>query len=166
MSTDQQAGPGPSYERRALSTRGYIVAGVVPVLIAAGLFGLVAWNYDGSDIQGEAAPLLVLSWKPGQEAGSDPIAGVLEQDDAGCPVLTTAGESLAVVWPAGYSARVSPGGTLTVFDPADEAVVRADQELRATGTVAAAGDLPIAGKPCAPTDGQVAEIQSEVQVVG
>ena len=164
--TDQQPGPDASYGRNALSTRGYVLAGLIPVLIAAALFSLVVWNYDDSDIQGETAPLLVSSWKPGQNAGSDQILGVLAQDDDGCPVLTSGTESLPVLWPAGYSARVSPGGTLTVYDPSDQAVARADQEVRAVGSVVDAADAPIAGRPCAPTEGRVAEIQSEVQVVG
>lgn len=166
MATDQQAGPDPTYGRRALSTRGYVLAGLVPVLIAAALFGLVVWNYDDSDIQGSSAPLLVSSWRPGQPSGSEQIAGVLTADDDGCPVLTTSDGTVSVVWPAGYSARVSAGGTLTVYDPDAKPVVREEQELRATGSLVEVAGTPLAGRPCAPDSGHVAEVQSAVQVLG
>lgn len=161
----QRPGPDPSFGRRALSTRGYVVVGVVPVLLAALLYALVVWNYEESDVQGAAAPLLASSWRTGQPAGSDQIAGVLARDAEGCPVLVSADGELAVVWPAGFSARVSPGGTLTVYDPADDAVVRVDQELRATGTMIEAAGSPYVGRPCAPASGPVAEIQSKVDVL-
>jgi len=164
--TESPAGPDASYGRRALSTRGYVAAAVIPLLIAAGLFGLVVWNYDDTDIQGTTAPLLVSSFKPGQPAGSEQISGVLVKGDDDCPVLATADGEVSVVWPAGYAARVTAGGTLTVYDPGDEPVVRADQELRATGTLTDVAGSAYAGRPCAPADGQVAEIQSEVQVLG
>ena len=106
---DQPVGPDPSYGRRALSTRGYVAAVVVPIAIAAALFGLVVWNYDDSDVQGSTAPLLVSSWQPGQDDGGEQIAGVLEKGDRDCPVLTSADGTVAVAWPAGYSARVSAG---------------------------------------------------------
>lgn len=166
MSTDQQAGPDPTYGRQALSTRGYVLAGVVPVLIAAALFGIVVWNYDDTDVQGSTSPLLVSSWRPGQEVGGEQIAGVLEADDEGCPVLATADETLAVVWPAGYSARVSAGGTLTVYDPDAKPVVREEQEIRATGALVDIAGTALVGRPCAPESGQVVEIQSAVQVLG
>lgn len=162
--TEQQAGPDPSYGRHALSTRGYVLAGVVPVLIAAVLFGLVVWNYDDTDIQGETAPMLASSWLDGQPAGSQQIVGVLQADDDGCPVLATDDEVLPVAWPAGWSARVSPGGTLSVYDPEDQVVARADQEVRATGTFVDASMYT--GHRCAPTSGEIAAIQSDVDVVG
>lgn len=162
--TEQPAGPDASYGRHALSTRGYVIVGIVPILIAAALFGLVVWNYDDTDIQGESAPLLASSWRPGQPAGGEQVVGVLQADDEGCPVLASGDDTVAVAWPAGYSARVSPGGTLTVYDPDGGVVARVDQEIRATGELVDASSY--VGKPCDPDTGQVAAIQSEVQVVG
>lgn len=156
----------PRYAKPALSTRGYVVAAVVPVLIAAGLFGLVVWNYDDADVQGSTAPLLVSSWKPGQETGGEQVVGVLEADDDGCPVLVTDSTELPVAWPAGWSARVSAGGTLGIYDPDGKQAVRVDQEVRATGDLVEAAGSPYAGRPCAPTTGSIAEIQSAVSVVG
>ncbi|WP_244929797.1 hypothetical protein [Nocardioides sp. W7] len=167
---DQQAEgpyrPDPSYGRRALSTRGYVAAVVVPVLIAAGLFGLVVWNYDDSDIQGSTAPLLVSSWRSGQPAGAEQIIGVLEKGEGDCPVLRSADGLASVAWPAGYAARVSAGGTLTVYDPDNDAAVRAGQEVRATGSLVEVAGSEYAGRPCAPGSGGLLAIQSEVQVVG
>lgn len=167
--TDQQtehpAGPDPTYGRRALSTKGYVAVGVIPVLIAAVLYALVVWNYEETDVQGTSAPLLASSWQPGAPAGSEPVMGVLGRDDDGCPVLLTDDETLSVAWPAGWSARVSPGGTLTVYDPRDRPQVRVDQEIRATGSVVDVAGSPYAGRPCAPGSGTVVEIQSDVQVV-
>lgn len=163
---EHPAGPDASFGRRALSTRGYVAAAVIPLLVAAGLFGLVVWNYDDADVQGTTAPLLVSSFKPGQPAGEEQISGVLEKGEDDCPVLVTPEAEIALAWPAGYAARVSPGGTLTVYDPDQEEVVRADQELRATGTLSDVAGSPYVGRPCAPATGQVAEIQSEIQVLG
>lgn len=168
--TDQQAdqavGPDPSYGRRALSTRGYVAAVVVPVVIAAALFGLVVWNYDDADIEGSTAPLLVSSWQPGQDNGGEQVVGVLEKGDQDCPMLSSADGSLAVAWPAGYSARISAGGTLTIYDPGNDVAVRAGQEIRAIGSLVDAAGSEYVGRPCAPEAGQIAAIQSEVQVVG
>jgi len=170
--TDQQTeqpgrpvGPDATYGRRALSTRGYVAAVVIPVLIAAGLFGLVVWNYDDADVQGTTAPLLASSWQPGQPAGSEPVIGVLAADDDDCAVLVTDDGEVTVAWPAGFSARLSPGGTLTVYDPDGKPAARADQEVRATGSLVDVAGSPFAGKPCAPADGQVLAIESAVQVV-
>ncbi|HTW18111.1 MAG TPA: hypothetical protein VMF51_23500 [Nocardioides sp.] len=163
---DQQVGPDPSYGRRALSTRGYVAAVVVPVVIAAALFGLVVWNYDDADVEGSTAPLLVSAWQPGQDDGGEQIVGVLEQGDRNCPVLSSADGSLVVAWPAGYSARVSAGGTLTVYDPGNAVAVREGQEIRAVGSLVDAEGSEFVGRPCAPETGRIAAIQSEVQVVG
>lgn len=156
----------PRYARPALSRRGYVVAAVVPVLIAAALFGLVVWNYDDSDIEGRTAPVLLSSWQPGAPGGDATVTGVLEEGDGGCPVLTTSEGSTAVAWPGGWSARVTPGGTLTVYDGAGDPVVRENQEVRATGVLVDVPGSAYAGKRCAPADGQVTEVRSDVSVVG
>jgi hypothetical protein len=151
----------------ALSTKGYVAAAVIPVLIAAGLFGLVVWNYDDADIQGETAPILLSNWQDGASVGDTTIAGVLEADPDGCPVLATSDGDTPVAWPGGWSATVSPGGTLTVYDGGREPVVREDQEVRATGALVPVGEgSPYAGKRCAPADGTIAEIRSSVEVLG
>lgn len=156
----------PRYSRPALSTRGYVVVGVVPVLIAAVLFSLVVWNYDDSDIQGTNAPVLLSAWQPGAPGGDVAVTGVLEEDEDGCPVLTGADGSVAVAWPGGWSARVTPGGTITVYDSSGDEAVRENQEVRATGVVVDVSGSPYVGKRCAPADGQVTEVRSDVSVVG
>ena len=164
--------PTPAYDRwsrpEALSRRGYLLAVLVPVLIAACAFGAVAlFASDDDGLAGTTVRLPEAGYAPIGNGGDAPIQGVLRLDDEQCVYLEAGQDGadagrVVAVWPAGYKAS-REGSRLTVFD-ADGDVVAHDGDLvRAGGGFAPAGTF--AGEPCLPGSGDVAVIQSAVEVV-
>ena len=93
--------------------------------------------------------------------------GELVLGDDGCMRLGAAdGTQVELVWPADYEAtvqRVGPSDQLKVYNPDRDIVARSSQTLEFGGGFADVGAY--AGKPCAPSSGQVFLVQSEPKVV-
>jgi hypothetical protein len=156
--------PSPELDRRALSTRGYVVAAVGPLLVAALAFTLVVLNHDDVvELPGKSVPLLTSNWKPGNADGGQPISGTLALGDDGCVHLVNGTEQTTPVWPAEFAARVADDGTLTLYDPHGDVLAHGGDELRMSGGLAAAADYR--GHTCAPESGEVALVQSDITVV-
>jgi hypothetical protein len=156
--------PHPDVYRRALSTRGYVVAVVGPLLVAALLLGLVVLNHDDAvELPGRSVPLLTSNWKPGDGGSDAMISGTLELGQDGCVYLTNGADRMAPVWPAEFSARETFDGKLTLYDPHGKALAHDGDELRMGGGFASAAEYR--GYTCAPASGEVALVQSEVTVV-
>jgi hypothetical protein len=159
----------PRYDRwsrpQALSRRGYVLAVVVPLLIAACAFGLVSlFASDESDLHGTSVRLPVSGYAP--EGGGDAaIRGALRLDDQECVYLQSEQGSgdgrLYVVWPAGFKAT-RDGGRVSLYDENGKEIAQDGDYLTASGSYAPAGTF--AGEPCLPSDGEVAVVESGVQV--
>ena len=156
--------PSPNLERRALSTRGYVVAALGPLLVAALAFTLVVLNHDDVvELPGKSVPLLTSNWKPGDGGSDAMISGRLQLGEDGCVYLVNGADRTAPVWPAEFGARVTDDGTLTLYDPRGDVLAHGGDELRMGGGFVAAADYR--GHTCAPDSGEVALVQSEVTVV-
>jgi hypothetical protein len=148
-------------QQPALGRRGMIVAFLVPVLIAAAAFGVVALVSRDSGATPTNLRVPQSSWKPGQDGGDALIRGILSVDERHCVYLQSDEGRLWPVWPAGYRGRLDDAGHVTLYDGGDNVVGRDGEDLQAAGTF---GDpASYAGEPCLPTDGaQVAAVQSSV----
>jgi hypothetical protein len=151
----------PDIGRRTLTPFGYGVAVVVPILIAAIGITILHFNYDPEDnVEGTRVPILTSSWIPGQPSSGQTIAGEVTLTTDGCVELTDAdGGTLAVVWPSGWEATVQEG-QLRLYDPERAIVARSGDLVQMTGEVQEVGSY--AGRPCAPSTGQVSVVQSSV----
>jgi len=166
--TQRPAQP-PDIGRRTLTPFGYAVCVVVPILVAAIGLTILHFNYDKEDlVAGSRIPVLTSDWQPGDDASDVLVQGELSRDDAGCLVLTTSeGQQVTPVWPADYEAtvqRVGPSDQIKVYDTDRDIVARSDQQLQMGGGYTDVGEY--AGRPCAPTSGEVFVVQSEIEVVG
>jgi hypothetical protein len=160
----------PRYDRwsrpAALSPRGYVLAVLIPVLIAAAGFGALSLIDHSSDSGGGATVRLPTSdWIPGQGGGSSRIQGTLNSDEHRCVYLETADhQELWPIWPAGYIGKVDGEGRVSVYDGKDELVARDGQQVLASGSFTSASTY--SGEACLPSDGDVAVVQSTVTAVG
>ncbi len=68
-----------------------------------------------------------------------------------------------MIWPAGYTARIKDDGLVGLYDGKDHLVARDGQKVQMTGVISAA---QAGGVACLPATGDVAEVQSDVSVVG
>ncbi len=158
----------PTYDRwsrpQALSNRGYVLALVVPVLIAAAAFGVVSLISAGDETgSGVSVHLPVSGWEPGDGGDSSPIEGVLMVDSDHCVYLDDGGTKVWPVWPAGYHATLDHN-RLSLYDgDAREAVAVDGDQVRMVGGSAPASNY--ASEPCLPGSGDVAVVQSDVTVV-
>ncbi len=81
-------------------------------------------------------PLSTSSWRPGDGAMRAIVGGGIALSKDGCVYFKTAGVETDVIWPAGYSADISPDGILTVRNPSGEPVGHEGARISASG-----GDL-------------------------
>jgi hypothetical protein len=163
----------PAYDRwsrpPALSRRGYVLAVVVPLVVAACAFGLVSvFASDESDLHGTSVRLPVAAYGPGAGTPANAlIAGTLRIDDDDCAYLepdpgTTGGSGpLYVVWPAGFEATLD-GGRLSLFDADEHEIGQDGDHVQAQGELVPASTY--ATEQCVPADGQVAVVESQVVV--
>ena len=163
----------PVYDRwsrpQALSNRGYLLAVLVPVLIAAAAFGVVSLVSAGDESgSGVTVRLPVSGWAPGSGGDTAPIEGVLAVDADRCVYLTPSvrggnePDKIWVVWPAGFHA-VLDNGRVTIYDTDNHKVAMDGDLVRMSG-----GTTPVstyAGEPCLPDGGDVAVAQSDVTVL-
>jgi hypothetical protein len=147
-------------QRPALGTRGMVLALVIPVLIAAAGFGVVALVSEGSDTAASTIRVPTSDWIPGQSGGSDRIAGTLSVDARRCVYLQADEGEIWPVWPAGYRARLDGSGRVSLYDGGDHLVARDGAQVQATGSFTS--PAPYSGEKCLPSDGEVAVVQSEV----
>jgi hypothetical protein len=149
---------------QALSNRGYLLAVLVPLLVAAAGFGVVSLVSAGDDTaRGVSVHLPVSGWAPGAAGDSSPIEGVLRLDADNCVYLDDDGTKVWPVWPAGYHASIDDN-RLSLFQANDTRAIAVDGDhLRMSGSSAPVGNY--ATEPCLPDSGEVAVVQSDVQVV-
>lgn len=156
----------PEFDRwsrgAALSTRGYVLVALVPLLIAAIAFGAVSlFASDEPELTGTTVQLPTSSWKPGQGGDDALIQGVLRMDEEHCVYLESGTDRVYAVWPAGWRAT-RDGELLSLYD-GDLRIVARDGD----GVSFGGGYAPVAtyaGEPCLPESGEVAAVQSEVTV--
>lgn len=154
---------------QALSRRGYAIVAIVPFVIAAIGFGVVALVSSGDDAgSGTTVRLPISGWTPGGGGDDALIQGVLRLDDQYC-VYLEAGQDGAdpgkvwPVWPAGYQAT-REGERLTLLDADGNVIAHDGDQVSMGGGFGPAGSF--AGEPCVPASGEVAIVQSEVTVLG
>jgi hypothetical protein len=157
----------PDLGRRTLTPFGYALCVVVPLLIAAGGFAFLHFQYDKEDlVKGARVHLLTSDWKPGDASMQALLTGEVTLGDDRCVRLVGSdGTETDVVWPADFEAtvqRVGPADQLTVYDPDRTIVARGGDTVQVGGGMTGAG--PYADQPCAPTSGEVFLVQSEVVV--
>ncbi len=152
-------------QKPALSTRGMVLAVVIPVLIAAAAFGVVSLVSRGSETQATAIKVPTSGWIRGQAGGSDTIRGALSVDQRRCVYLKADdGQEVWPVWPAGYYARIDSSRHVSLYDGSDHLVARDGEQVQATGIHTS--PAAFSGETCLPGDGDVAVVQSEVTRVG
>jgi hypothetical protein len=165
----------PAYDRwsrpPALGRRGYVLAVLVPIMVAACGFGLVSvFASNESELHGTSVRLPVAPYGPG--AGNPagvPIAGTLGVDGDNCVYLdpdpgTGAGTGpLYVVWPAGFKATLD-AGRLSLYDADEHEIARDGEHVQAQGELVPSSTY--ATEQCVPEGGQVAVVESEVLVTG
>ena len=157
----------PRYRPQALSNRGYAIAAVVPFVIAAIGFGIVALVSSGDGAgSGVTVRLPTSGWAPASGGGDALIQGVLRLDDDECVYLEAGQDGadpgkLWPVWPAGYQAT-REGDRLTLLDTDGKEVAHDGDQVSMSGGFSPAGTF--AGEPCVPASGEVAIVQSDVTV--
>lgn len=149
---------------QALSNRGYLLAVLVPVVIAALGFGAVSLVSAGDETtRGVSVHLPVSGWATGAAGGGQAIEGVLSLDADDCVYLDDHGTRVWPVWPAGYHASIDHG-RLSLFRANDTQAIAVDGDhVQMSGGSAPVGNF--ASEPCLPDSGDVAVVQSDVQVV-
>lgn len=165
--SDPNAEPGPesSFHRwdqqPALGRRGLVLAVLVPVLIAAGAFGVVSLVSRDSGSTATSIRVPMSEWIPGQGGGQALIQGTLSIDEQRCVYLQATEGRIWPVWPAGYRGRVDEAGHVTLYDGGDNVVARDGEQVQASGTYRE--PTAYTGQPCLPPDdGEVAVVESEV----
>jgi hypothetical protein len=156
----------PAYDRwsrpDALSRRGYVLAVLVPVLVAAVGFGIVSLVSAGDEAgSGTTVRLPVSGWAGGGGDGAL-LEGVLEVDDDQCVYVQTEGGREYAVWPAGYRATLDHN-RLRLFDSHDDEVAQDGDRISVGG-----GSLPVgtfSTEPCLPDSGDAFAVQSDVTVL-
>lgn len=151
-------------QRPALGTRGLVLAVVIPLLLAAAGFGVVAAISSGTDTATGSVRVPTSDWIPGQAGGSATITGTLALDDHDCVYLDGPGGQVWPVWPAGFRARLDSVGKVSLYDGRDHLVAREGEGIQAQGAVVPASTY--AGRSCVPTSGDVAVVRSEVNRLG
>jgi hypothetical protein len=170
---DEQEEQEPAYDRwsrpHALSNRGYVLAVLVPVLVAAAAFGVVSLVSEGDEptISGTSVRLPVSGWAPGAGGDAALIEGVLRVDSDQCVYLESGQDGdqpgkVWPVWPAGYRA-VLDHNRMTLLDADGHTVATDGDHVQMGGGYAPAGNY--ATEPCLPDSGDVAVVQSDVTVV-
>lgn len=170
--------PEPRYDRfaatPALSRRAYVLWAVVPFVIAAAGFAIVAAvsQDDGGGGLGIRLPISGGAADTGS-AGDQQLVGELQVDGQHCVYLRPRGGSGAAgtsdetqvwpVWPIGYTATLE-GSHLTVDDRHGNQVAQSGQLVAMSGAYTSARDY--ATEPCLPQDGKVFVIDSPVTAVG
>jgi len=145
----------------ALGRGGLALMVVVPFVIAAIGFAIVSWVSSDTDTEATTVRVPTSAWIPGQAAGSDRIAGRLEIDDDQCVrLIGIDGEAVVPVWPAGFTARLTADGLLSLYDGGRDLVGRGGEQIEAFGTIEPAQNYRDA--PCVPESGDVAVVQSDV----
>ncbi|MGB0099053.1 MAG: hypothetical protein WBP61_02105 [Nocardioides sp.] len=151
---------------QALSRRGYVLAVLVPVLIAAVGFGVVSLVSAGDDAPSGASVRLPVSGWAGGSGDDALLVGVLSVDEDRC-VYVESGQDGAdpgryvAVWPAGYHASLD-GDRLLLLDGSDREVAQDGDVVRLGGGYLPAGTF--SSEPCVPESGEVFAVQSEVSV--
>jgi hypothetical protein len=169
----EQEDRGPTYDRwsypQALSSRGYVLAVAVPVLVAALAFGVIALVAAGDDAQsGTTVRLPVAGYAPTSADQGTPVEGYLRVDDDQCVYLqpTERGgneaDQIWAVWPAGYRA-ILDHNTVTLYDADDRAVAEEGDKLSAFSTTVSVNTT--SAEPCLPDTGDVVLLQSDPVVV-
>jgi hypothetical protein len=156
----------PSYDRwsrpDALSRRGYVLAILVPVLVAAAGFGIVSLVAAGDDAgSGTSVRLPVSGWAGGAGDGAA-LEGVVAVDDQKCVYLDTGQGDVVPVWPAGYHAKLDHN-RLQLFDSHDDEVAQDGDRIQVGGGSIPAGTF--SSEPCVPDSGDVFAVQSDVTVL-
>jgi hypothetical protein len=170
---DQEQQEQPTYDRwsrpQALSNRGYVLAVLVPLLIAAAAFGVVSLVSAGDEVGSGVTVRLPLSgWAPDSGGDAAQIEGVLGVDSEHCvylaPLVRGGGgpDKLWPVWPAGYHATLDHN-RLSLYDADNHVVATDGDHVRMSGGYAPAGNF--ASEPCLPSSGNVAVVQSDVTVL-
>lgn len=162
----------PAYDRwsrtNALSRRGYVLVVLIPVLIAAGGFGVLSLvASDDNAISGTTVRLPEAGYAPTNAADGAQIQGVLRMDADHCVYLESGQDGadpgrVVPVWPGGYEAS-REGSRLTIYDAQGTIVAHDGDEVRMSGGFTATGTF--SGEPCLPETGDVAVIQSSVEVL-
>jgi hypothetical protein len=151
----------------ALSTRGYVLAVLIPVLIAACGFGAVSvFASDDHGLSGTTVRLPVSGYAPEGSGDGALIQGVLRLDADHCVYLESGQDGadpgkIWAVWPATFKAA-REGARLTIYDDG-KPVAHDGDTVQMSG-----GSTPVgtfAGEPCLPDSGDVAVVQSDVTVV-
>ncbi|MCW2774986.1 MAG: hypothetical protein JWN91_3312 [Nocardioides sp.] len=169
---DQHEHPEPAYDRwsrpNALSRRGYVLAVLIPLVVAACAFGLVSLiASDDNGISGTTVRLPESGYAPTNAGDGAQIQGVLRLDSDHCVYLEAGQDGadpgrVVAVWPAGYKAS-REGERLTIYDAQGKVLAHDGDEIRTSGEFADAGTF--AGEPCLPETGEVAVIQGSVEIV-
>ena len=169
---EQEEQEQPSYDRwsrpQALSNRGYVLAIVIPLLLAAAAFGVVSLVSAGDETRGGTTVRLPVSgWTPGAGGDSAQIQGVLRVDPQHCVYLESGQNgdqpgAVWPVWPAGYHATLDHN-RLSLYDDHDKVVAVDGDRVQMSGGNAPVGNF--ATQPCLPDSGEVAVVQSGVTVV-
>lgn len=141
------------------------VAAVAVALLVAGSVAVVVRG-TGDDGPSPAAsdpdgPILVGDWTPGQGGDDAEVIGRVALDRRGCVVLQSAQGTSVPVWPEGWTAVEDDDGV--VFRGPDGTEVRPGQYVEAGGGYGRSPELR--RWRCHPDRGEVARIQSEVEVV-
>jgi len=153
--------------RQALSNRGYLVVAVIPFVIAAIGFGIVALVSSGDETgSGVTVRLPVSGWTEGSGGDDALIQGVLKLDTDHCVYLESGQDGAQPgkvwpVWPAGYKAT-REGDRLTLLDADGKVVAHDGDRLSMSGGFGSVGSYT--GEPCLPDTGEVAIVQSQVTV--
>ena len=164
--TDREPEQQPEYDRwsrpDALSTRGYVLAILVPVLVAAAGFGVVSLVSAGDESGSGTTVRLPVSGWAGDAGDGALLEGVLEVDDDQCVLLDTGQGDVVPVWPAGYHATLDHN-RLQLFDADDDEVAQDGDRIRVGGGSIPAGTF--SSEPCVPDSGDVFAVQSDVTVL-
>lgn len=167
-SDTERAPRPPDIDRRTLTTFGYAVCVVVPVLLAAIGLTVLHFHYDKEQlVSGTRLTILTSGQEAKAAGGTDQLLGKVTLGDDRCvTVVGTDGTPTTPVWPKDYEAtvqRVGQADQVKVYDTARNIAARSEQTIEVTGQYADAAQY--AGQSCAPASGQVFVVESKVKVV-